>query len=319
MKIHSIPSCSAYKSYPKLPFTSNKPVNRSDSELVYMQNYSSPRPFTLSDKLYESEIEKEEVSIPDLIFRNDELFDNKRDELTAEYSGYDDDDIKPVKEQFYNPVHPDYLINKDEFFDLNECFNTDILSPNCYERMMHHYAKLNDIMMYGNEDIYNDAIKLTRNGQTTINGKLRKELEAKLDDYDIKTAAAVANTAKLLSRNFNESVDYSLFEAGFKLAKRYPVEEVQQMMNSCILEDRFRNEYYSPATMNFIGRLLTDLSASEASNCAEHVVSYTDYDGFFYDSQKANRIVKLLKIYPKNEAFEKINELNPDTPIDNES
>ncbi len=320
MKIHNISFNSAYKPHQQLRFTGNKPVNQSDSELVYTQNYSKPRTFTLSDRLYESDIEKEdEISIPDIIFRNDELFDKRRDEVTDDYSSYDEDDIKPVREQFYYPFNPDYLINKDEYFDTNECFNTDILQPNAYELMMKHYAIVNNIELHGNNDIYMDAIKLTRYGKRTINGKLRKELEKKLDHYDIKTAATVANTAKLQDRNFNESVNYDLFEDGFKLAKRYPAEDVEQMMNSCVLEDRFCNEYYSPATMNFIGRLLTDLSAEEASTCAEHVVTRTEYDGVRYDHDKAYNIFKLLKIYPKEEALARIEKINPDTPIDNES
>ena len=284
---------------------------------VYQQNYAYGIPFILSDTLYSTEehnVDENDTSAD--IFRDNEMFDPARDDIENGYSSYDEDDIRPVKQQFFNPVKADYLLNKDCDFDLNSCFNTEnpIVSdiPPGY-----NITNLKIFQDEEDKEKYLSTIKLTKNCKTSINGKLRREVNRKLDNYDLKTVAAITNTAKLEDRNENESVNYALFEEGFKLANHYSCEDVQQIMNTCVLKDDLDNEYYSNRNMQFIGKLLTNLSVDKAVVCGEHAVSYSKETGYYFDGQKADRIAKLLKVYPYDEAFVIINQIKPDVPLDN--
>lgn len=307
----------------------NKDIN-TDKMQVYEQNYTYPRPFILPASLYTpEENEPEEYDGPcRAIFRDDELFDPKRDYDKRGYMEYDEDDIKAPK-HFFNPIHPDYLLNKDCDFDLNGCFQTEELDNELFYKEPifslsvvipeppKMNSKIDDFTDEDDREIYIDSTKIMKNDKHIVNNKLQKNIDQKLDEYPLEIVAAVANTAKLQDRFGNETVDYALFEQGFKLAKQYPVADVEQIMNSCVLSDRDENEYFSNQMFNFTQKLLTDLPVEEAVNCSEYAVSYNKFSGYYYDLEKGAHIKALLKNLPLENALAEIEKLQPDKPIDN--
>ena len=250
----------------------------------------------------------------DSIFRDNELFDETRDFDTNGYSIYEPDDVKAPK-HFFNPIDSDYILLKDEYFDINDFFNTDLETNAVGYKDLQIARRAAKQKPQLDEKYLPQAYKLNRNGKSVINPKLKTAVRYQYDilGYPADGIIKIADAAKLRDADGNEHVDYALFEEGFSLADKYCDEnytDAALLMSAAVLDDENHNEYYSPEMLNFEKELLSNTGASDVFYCSQYAISYDDKIGCYFDVQKADRIKAILIVYPVNEAKRRIKELS---------
>lgn len=328
MKIQKISSGNASNCQPQRHFSGkiSKPQHTKKADVpymsIYVENYINyPRPFELSPNAYKKDFEnlKEEQQV--IFFRDNELFDENIDTNLRGYAQYDEDDILPAL-QFKNPVNINYLQNKDQDFSINECFDTDLIEINPDDDLPMNIPKLSNCDELLQEE---KRVALSKARKTLVNGKyvpnqtIENILIDKLYVYPVDTVVSVANCAKIIGANGNEMFNVNLLKDGFSLASRYNVKDVEELMNSCILNHSNGSEYYSQHMMHFLKQVLKKATPEIASLSAEAATKETQNGEVIYDAENANKIIKILSENTPEAAKIKIKNLAGSAPIDNES
>ena len=189
-------------------------------------------------------------------FRDDELFDDKKDKIHNGYRTYDYNDY-PVKKKRVDFLPNEYV----SLYNLVEYPKVPIDTSNV----------LNDIECIGgvtytkpnkktlNQKLH-DACLLKGRKKYTFSRPLYDFLVSKRDtgDYSTRELIDITNASKMKKANLCEYVDFDLIDAGLYCVDRFPSNnntEAKQLTRLFIVKDEDGNEVFSKKIFDFVKNL----------------------------------------------------------------
>lgn len=203
-------------------------------------------------------------------FRDDELFDDERDTLSAGYYHYDDDDVIPEK-QYKDPVNINYRLgNYDRL--ISEPPREYVISENAisYKNQIPNIVNNEDVeqfKQYLNDKYKSDNLRDVALNACLINKDDKRELSPLLmncfmadnEIHSVRELSDIYNGSKLTQSNGDEVVDNSLLVIGYDALNRYPSNKnykAKMILNYSKTTDKKGNEVFSPQKNAVVMKLI---------------------------------------------------------------
>lgn len=210
-------------------------------------------------------------------FRDDELFDDDKDTLSAGYYHYDDDDVLPQR-QYKDPVNINYRIdNYDKLtserpreFVISEksiSYENEIPNINKNRELVPFQQYLNSRYKSDNlKDIVFNACMVNKNEKRELSPLLMNSFVANNELYSVRELSDIFNGSKLVQANGDEIIDNKLLEIGYDALNRYPSNnnlKAKMILNYSKATDKRGNEVFSPQKNAIVMKLLNSRESFE--------------------------------------------------------
>lgn len=229
------------------------------------------------------------------VFRDDELFDENRDEDDLQYRMYNPDDILAVNHS-NNTVDADYYIIKGSEFNINKEFETNIAFPNNEKLLEDDITKITKHKEISTNAELNKLSYLNKGIKDVFSIKLNDALiEKRSYSYSLDTIKTVTQAATLINSSNCEHVDYDLFEAGFDLADSYcvgSIDDTARLMRASVLKDEEGNEYYSKDMMSLLQTTVKHFSVNDTIDLCSRAVKYKRGEGQYCSTAVIKQLSK---------------------------
>ena len=216
-------------------------------------------------------IEDNESPVISSTFRDDELFDEKRDYITEGYRSYDEDDIKPIR-QFKDIVDSDYRMDRDcgltsKVPDEKTVYNTEIsrnVGDNTFRiNRKHPFRKilLDKYPLPATRNKIIGACLVTKNGEKKLSQILMNSYVDKNLKYSVNEMIDIFTAAKLKKANGDTVVDKDALSKAYEALNRYPSnnnDKMKTLINLSKTKNSDGDEVFSKSRYETANSLLLD-------------------------------------------------------------
>ncbi len=216
-------------------------------------------------------IEDNESPVISSTFRDDELFDEKRDYITEGYRSYDEDDIKPIR-QFKDIVDSDYRMDRDcgltsKVPDEKTVYNTEIsrnVGDNTFRiNRKHPFRKilLDKYPLPATRNKIIGACLVTKNGEKKLSQILMNSYVDKNLKYSVNEMIDIFTAAKLKKANGDTVVDKDALSKAYEGLNRYPSnnnDKMKTLINLSKTKNSDGDEVFSKSRYETANSLLLD-------------------------------------------------------------
>lgn len=204
-------------------------------------------------------IEDNESPVISSTFRDDELFDEKRDYITEGYRSYDEDDIKPIR-QFKDIVDSDYRMDRDcgltsKVPDEKTVYNKEKTKKTNYNIYLPHQKNEFQTVLFDRYPLpvmrnkIIEACLITKNGDKKLSKTLTNSFIQNNSQYSASEMIDIFNVSKMKKANGDEVVDETALSNAYKDLNRFPANgnnEMKTIINLSKSRDNKGNEVFSP-------------------------------------------------------------------------
>ncbi len=216
--------------------------------------------------------EEPDKNIISSTFRDEELFDDKRDYVTSGYRYYDEDDIKPLR-QFKDIVDSDYRMARESGLtskipEEKTVYNTENLqnvSDNAF-CLNNHKNPFRSILFdkctqpETRKKII-EACLITNNGEKKLSQILTDSYVDKNSRYSVNEIVDIFNVAKLKKVNGDTVVDEVALSKAYEALNRYPSnnnDKMKTLINLSKTKNSDGDEVFSKYRYETANNLLLD-------------------------------------------------------------
>ena len=173
-------------------------------------------------------------------FRDNENFNEEKDNVSLGYSTYDG----------YDNTNSDFLNEIDEN---SKSFDAKVKDAGFADYGISYFTQpvaYSSVADSKNENIVDNSFLKTKDGGERFSGNLYNHLKDKAGHFSNRDIKDVAEASKLRRNDFSEYVDYNLLKAGFNVKDKYPdmsSEKFADYIDSFKYKDKKGNEHCDQA------------------------------------------------------------------------
>lgn len=185
-------------------------------------------------------------------FRDNELFDETRDQVTNKYRQYGIDDI-PSESYSKSPLDYDYTLN----YKIHVINPQEIYPKTRPSKIINLSEDLQTSNIEDIDEIIDACMLLDSNNQKRFSGNLYNHIKplSNNPNYTPDIIFDICDAAKLHKANGRQYIDYDLLNAGFFCYEKITnqdIEDTKKLIKAFIVTDRKENEIFNQDAFDMI-------------------------------------------------------------------